>query len=137
MHGGGGPLVSGDDCCEAIIEVGDQPNHFWRSMVVGQREHDKVVMNTAKRVCQVQPADTERLMSLLSLPEDGKELQVMLRTARHAINEGLLGGCVQEVVAHHAFFLLSRCTMPTFHAEGMVWVVQQRLYMCSSAGNKE
>ena len=25
----------------------------------------------------------------------------MLRTARHAINEGLLGGCVQEVVAHH------------------------------------
>ena len=100
MDGGSGPLVSGDDCCEAIIEVGDQPNHLWRSMVVGQRERDKVMMNTAKRVGQVQPADTERLTSLLSLPEDGKELQVMLQTARHAINEGLLGGCVQEVVAH-------------------------------------
>ena len=138
---------------------------------MGQRERDKVMMNTAKRVGQVQPADTERLTSLLSLPEDGKELQVMLQTARHAINEGLLGGCVQEVVAHHerqpsslhqagedlaytrcqgdgaevgrvggviaAFFLLSRCTMPTFHAEGMAWVVQQQLNMCSSAGNKE
>ena len=168
MDGSSGPLVSGDDCCEAIIEVGDQPNHLWRSMVVGQRERDKVMMNTAKRVGQVQPADTERLTSLLSLPEDGKELRVMLQTARHAINEGLLGGCVQEVVAHHelftrlvktllthdvramgrkwdglvessvAFFLLSRCTMPTFHAEGMMaWVVQQQLNMCSSAGNKE
>ena len=36
-----------------------------------------------------------------------------------------------------AFFLPSRCTMPTFHAAGMAWVVQQQLYMCSSAGNKE
>ena len=171
MDGGTGPLVSGDYCCEAIIEVGDQPNHLRRSMVVGQRERNKVVMNTAKRVGQVQPADTERLTSLLSLPEDGKELQVMLRTAKHTISEGLLGGCVQEVVAHHerqpsslhqagetllahdvramgrkwdglvessvAFFLLSRCTIPTFHAEGMARVVQQRLYVCSSAGNKE
>ena len=101
MDGGGGPLVSGDDCCEAIIEVGDQTNHLRMSMVVGQRERDKVVMNTAERVGQVQPADTERLTSLLNLPEDGKELQVMLQTAKHAINEGLLGGCVQEVVAHH------------------------------------
>ena len=78
MGAGGGPLVSGDDCCEAIIEVGDQPNHLRRSVVVGQRKRDKVVMNTTERVGQVQPADTERLTSPLSLPEDSKELQVML-----------------------------------------------------------
>ena len=43
-------------------------------------------------------------------------------------------GLVESSVA---FFLPSRCTMPTFYAEGMAWVVQQQLYMCSSAGNKE
>ena len=26
---------------------------------------------------------------------------MVFRAARHTINEGLLGGCVQEVVAHH------------------------------------
>ena len=73
LDGGGGPLVSGDDCCEAIIKVGDQPNHVWRSMIVGQRERNKVVMYTTKCVSQIQPADTKGLASPLSLPEDGKE----------------------------------------------------------------
>ena len=36
-----------------------------------------------------------------------------------------------------AFFLPNKCTVPTFHAEGMAWVVQQQLNMCSRAGNKE
>ena len=45
--------------------------------------------------------------------------------------------CDGLVESSAAFFLPSRCTMPTFHAMGMAWVVQQQLYMCSSAGNKE
>ena len=36
-----------------------------------------------------------------------------------------------------AFFLPNKCTMPTFHAEGMAWVVQKQLNMCNRAGNKE
>ena len=78
MDGSGGPLASGDDRCEAIIEVGDQLNHLQRSMVVGKRELDEVVMNAAKRIGQVQPADTEGLASFPSLTKDGKEFEVML-----------------------------------------------------------
>ena len=101
MDGSSGPLVSGDDCCEAIIEVGDQLDHLRRGMIVSKRERNEVMMNTAKCICQVQPADTERLTSFQCLPKNGKEFKVMLRAARHAINEGLLGGCVQKVVTHH------------------------------------
>lgn len=36
-----------------------------------------------------------------------------------------------------AFFLPNKCTMPTLHAEGMAWVIQQQLNMCNRAGNKE
>ena len=59
------------------------------------------MMNTTKCIGQVQPADTEGLASPLSLPKDGKEFEVMLQAARHVVNEGLLGGCVQKVVTHH------------------------------------
>ena len=45
---------------------------------MGQRECDKVMMNTTKRVGQVQSADTEGLASPLSLPKDGKEFEVVL-----------------------------------------------------------
>ena len=58
-----------DDCCEDIIEVGDQLDHLRRGMVVGKRERNEVMMNTAKRICQVQPADTEGLASFQSLPK--------------------------------------------------------------------
>ena len=78
MDGSSGPLVSGDDRCEAIIEVGDQPNHLRRSMVVGKRELNEVVMNAAKCIGQVQPGDTEGLVSFQSLTKDGKEFEVML-----------------------------------------------------------
>jgi len=39
--------------------------------------------------------------------------------------------------ASAAFFLPSRCTMPTFHTVGIFWVSQQQLYKCINAGNKE
>ena len=70
MDGGSGSLAGEADCCEAIIEAGDQPYHLWGSVVVGQRERNKVMMNTTKRVGHVQPADT-RGICISSEPPEG------------------------------------------------------------------
>ena len=70
-------------------------------MIVGQGECDKLMVYTTKYVSQVQPADTEGLASPLRLQKDGNEFQAGLRAARHKVDEGLLGGCVYELVTHH------------------------------------
>ena len=66
-----------------------------------QGETDQIMVDTAKSICQVEPADAEGLVLSAGFVEDGQELQVVFCASWYSINKRLLHSCVEVVVPHH------------------------------------
>ena len=66
-----------------------------------QGETNKIMVDTAKSICQVESADTEGLVLSAGFVEDGQELQVVFCASWNSIDKHFLHGCVEVVVPHH------------------------------------
>ena len=60
-----------------MVQAGGHVDHFLGSVIMLQGEMDEIMVDTAKSICQVKPADTEGLVLSAGFIEDGQELQVV------------------------------------------------------------
>ena len=93
------PRLGGNHSYEILVQTGDHVYHLRGSMVLLDGEPDQVVVDTAKGIGQVKPAQGSMFPSCLA--KHGQQLDVVLSAARHSINKGLLHGSVEVVVCPH------------------------------------